>query len=220
MGWRPERISTDEEILTDADLAAEAHDRAVERARAAGIASFKLNPHRFELIVQLIMAGNYAKVACASVGITEGTYGNYLRRGRTVNALLVELYGDDHGYDMDDKAPPKGLDVPDNDWTCFRFLTAIEIASAKGETQLATEVRAGVKDNPALGLQILERRHPRRWKRRDLHEIASVDTRDGDEDLLDPDASELVHQALAAAAEASRRPAAIEATSRVITDDE
>ena len=193
MGWRGE-MELDQEAARREAMSA--------GGRAGGTASFKLNRHRFELVVSLIKAGNYAKVACASVGITEGTYGNYLRRGRAVAAMLVEALGEDHGCDEETEHCPGLLadEVTENDWTCYRFMGAIEKASAEGEAGLVLEVRAGVKENPQLGLQILERRHPRRWKRRDMHEIVAADAREGEGDLLDEESSVLVHQALAAAA--------------------
>ena len=194
-------------MTTPEDIAAadERRRKAIKASKRGGTASFKLNPDRFELIIKLIKAGNYAKVAAASVGITQNTYGNYLRRGRDVEAKLVEAYGAEQDYDDDDQVPPMGVahKLEPNDWTCYRFWCAIQKADGHAEAHLTTTVRAAVEKKPEIGIQILERRWPARWKRRDQHEITLGDAAvDADQDLLAPAASELVHQALRAAAAA------------------
>lgn len=114
-----------------------------------------------EALLRMLRAGNYIETACRAAGITSKTFRNWRRAHREgqVSAIPYAKFFEDL-----DKAIAEGETT---------HLNAIELAAKSGQWQAAAWV--------------LERRHPRRWGRRDVIEVMGVKDKDlsklSDEDL-------------------------------------
>lgn len=172
----------------------------------AGQERFRLTPERFQRVVELVRIGNYASVAAAAASLSERSFYRYLSVGREVEAKVAERFGDDHGLDEAQAHAPDDIDVSANEWTCWRLFHAISKASAEAEAYAVAIVRQAMPETVESAQWFLERGRSRRWKRRDAHELDVVDARgaEEDQDLLDPEASALMHEALVVAARESR----------------
>lgn len=173
--------------------------------KVGGRGSFRLTEERMAQIVAMIEAGNYVETACQASGVSSASYRNWRKRGIEVAEQLVAsgwgLEDIDDEEVMEEAGPPSGMHA--NDWQCFRFLRRIEKATALGEATAVLQVRKAMGDNWAAAMTFLERKHPDRWKRRDLREIAAVERASREDDvalLEDPAAQEHLHRALEAAA--------------------
>lgn len=158
----------------------------------------RLTDELIEEVIQLIAAGNYIEVACAAVGIYRSTYTAWLARGHATAELLSTLRREDEDpIDIDDEKP-EHLDPLD--WQCFKLARRAEKAQAQAEAYAVTIVRKHFPDQWTAAMTYLERRFPDRWKRRDAREMTGrVEHISGvDEDALleDPEAVELIHEAL------------------------
>lgn len=161
------------------------------------MARLKLNDELEHRILQFIQAGNYVETACAASGITEATYYNWLRWGR----IVEEKYGETLDPEVDDKPD----DVTDTEWRCWLFLRRAKVATAEAEAYAVAIVRKHMPDQWTAAMTFLERRHPGRWKRREVIESGEGeglnDARIREEALLqNPDAVKLLHDALELAA--------------------
>jgi hypothetical protein len=190
---------------------------------AAGQARFRLTEERFARVVELVRIGNFAGVAAAAAGLSERSFRKYMAAGRDVEEKVAARCGEDHGFDETRLEPPDGVDVSANEWTCWRLFHAISKASAEAEAYAVAIVRQAMPETVESAQWFLERGRSRRWKRRDAHELDVVDARgaEEDQDLLDPEASALMHEALAVAARQSRgalppapKPPDVEGTAR------
>lgn len=168
---------------------------------------FLLTEERFSNILGLIQMGNYTQVACAATGIHEGTYLLWMRRGRAAVVVCNDALGEDWAIDVD--LDSWGNQLPrlllDNDWTCLRFFMASVKATAEAEAYAVGQVRKAMGDNWTAAMTFLERKGGDRWRRRDRLDVAAVDAAEqSDEDMLTPEAQELVDQALEAASRQGR----------------
>lgn len=97
----------------------------------------KLTPELQDKIIKYIKAGSYIKEACKAVGIGESTYYDWLKWGK------------------EDKKP----------YSEFSELT--KQAEATGELTILLEIRQQVKKDWHAGMEILGRKYPDRWGRKD-----------------------------------------------------
>lgn len=158
----------------------------------------KLNEETILTVANMVRAGNYIETACAAAGISQGSYYNWIGRGKETIRK--------HGEDIDQwPSPLQG--GPDNyDVLCVQFLWVMKQASAEAEAFAVTIVRKAMGSHWQAAMTYLERKHPGRWKRRD--EISVSALAEGDNEhrtgideqklLADPDAQRLMHEALAA----------------------
>jgi hypothetical protein len=158
----------------------------------------KLTRARAIKIVQLIRMGNYAQIAAQACGITEKSYYDHLREGRK--------YVEQHGEDMD--TWPE--DSPELARRRGEFSVAINEAMAQAEAYAVGTIRAQMGDNWTAAMTFLERSRPGRWRRTDRHEVVTNPEDDGkhqDAALLeDPEAADLMHDALDVVAQRKQLP--------------
>lgn len=174
----------------------------------------KLTPERGDKIVKLIKGGNYVQVACAAVGISEKTFYNWATAARGVEGRIEQLAdgayeamleGAEDFHDIEYPAAAHWLPgLTEHEWACFQLLQAVKVADAEAESEAVLQIKLQWKDQWTAAMTFLERRHPGRWKRRDLFEVAAADAdaEQRKEALLlnDPEAVELMHDALERAA--------------------
>lgn len=97
----------------------------------------KLTPELQKKIIKCLKAGWYAKEACKAVGISQVTLYDWLKRGK------------------------KGEEP------FLKFLKSVRQADAFGELKIFLEIRAQVKKDWRAGMEILARKYPKRWGKKD-----------------------------------------------------
>lgn len=103
----------------------------------------KLTPENHKKIIDLVTAGNYAKVAIEAVGINADTYYEWLSRGKTEQSSgKTSIYTE--------------------------FSDAIAIAEAKAEVDMVVLIKRSAVDGSIQAAQwFLERKHADRWGKND-----------------------------------------------------
>ncbi len=107
----------------------------------------KLTPEIQEKIIKNVKKGFYVKESVATVGICKKTYYNWLQRG--AKALWPEENGE---------KVPKSEKI---------FLHSVQQANAIGELEIFSEIRSQVKRDWHAGMEILARKYPKRWGKKD-----------------------------------------------------
>jgi hypothetical protein len=176
----------------------------------------KLTDEMIAKIVELVEVGNYVEVACAAVGISDRSYYNWIGIGRNIE----QEHGDDPEQWPEDLNP--------YDYQCGVFFESIKQATAQAEAFAVASIRKQMPTQWAAAMTYLERRYPGRWKRRDELTVANPFDVQGaagaqiDEAALlrDPDATRLMHEALAQVAGRSALPVPVtdDATDAVVVD--
>jgi len=100
------------------------------------IGKSKFSAKRQDIIVEALLNCNYRKVAASLAGITEMTLQSWLRRGKT---------------------EPKG--------EYHKFYQRVIKAEAEAESRIVVRVAAASEDDWKAGMELLRRRHPKRWNR-------------------------------------------------------
>jgi transposase len=170
---------------------------AIEEPGKAGPKSI-LTDELIEEIRQLVDAGNYVDTACAAVGISPAAYYKW---GRIGEKLIGEA-GEEWSFN---DAEPDASRLPGwngYEWQTVKFVATMKKATARSEAYAVAIVRKHMPHQWTAAMTYLERRYPSRWKRRDLHEVAQAQTVEDTERALleNPDAVDLMHEALDAAA--------------------
>ena len=168
-----------------------------------------MDPEFYRELVNYIEVGNYVQTACAAMGIREQTYYRWLQEGRSLEAVVDGAENEQELREaLRDGKVIEGFS--EFQCQCWRFMTDITVASARAEAFAVAMVRKHMPDQWTAAMTFLERRHPRRWKRKEQIDIgeAGADAGGIDETLLleDPHAVKLVHDAL----ERVSKPAQIE----------
>lgn len=102
----------------------------------------KCTPEVRKKIVDALKAGNYAEVACRAAGIGESTYYQWIARGRAdAEAGRQTVYAE--------------------------FAEAVKEADARAEQYAVAMVLKAMPTNWQAAMTFLERRFPKRWRRRD-----------------------------------------------------
>jgi len=112
----------------------------------------KLTPELQEQIVRYIEAGNYAKVACQAVGISEKTYYKWKRQGKEAEYKLEE-----------------GKKLTNKENELSQLSQSIRQAEARGEVRNVTTIQIAAKKDWRAALEMLARKHPKRWGRKEMH---------------------------------------------------
>jgi hypothetical protein len=110
-------------------------------------AKLRLTPDLMKEIEQLIIAGNYAGVACAAVGISEASYYLWLQKGREdkKNGVIDSIY--------------------------YEFLDTIKKAEAIAESNAVIRVDKSARSgNVESAKWFLERKFYKRWGKNDKTE--------------------------------------------------
>lgn len=196
--------------VTAEELAARRR-RGIDTTRTQSVGkATKLTDEKFAKVIELVKIGNYATVACVAAGIPVRSYMRYLAKGATVEERVLADYGDDHDFDERSPNPYDETVISEHQWTCFRLRLAMEKAEAEAEAFAVGTVRKHMPDNWNAAMTFLERKAPRRWKRRDLHEVAMAEAGEQDtaqeQGLLDAPASDKLHEALRIAARGELGP--------------
>lgn len=116
-------------------------------------------------IGDIVRGGNYIETAAASVGIHRTTLHAWMREGAVIRRALDPIDGDDE-YE----AAFEALD--ERDQMKAQFSYTLEKAAAESETIDVLYVRSAAKDHWQAAMTRLERRHPKRWGRREAVEVS------------------------------------------------
>ena len=125
----------------------------------------KLSDDVKDVIVGLLLEGNYLETAAAAAGVHKSTLYRWLERADDVEAKAMEHVEPD-ATDVDLYA----LTDPD-EWRYLDFRDALKAAEAYAETELLRMVRYPGFGPWQAAMTILERRKPQHWRRRDTHEV-------------------------------------------------
>lgn len=115
-------------------------------------------------VADIVRGGNYIETAAATVGISRSTLHLWLRDGARIRRSLETL--DDAAYDEAVDA------LTDHELAVAEFSDTVEKAAAESETIDVLTVRAAAKDHWQAAMTRLERRHPKRWGRREAVEVS------------------------------------------------
>jgi len=101
----------------------------------------KLTPELQKKLIKCIRAGSYIVVACRAVGISEFAFYDWIKKGK------------------------KGIEP------YTKFTKSVRQAQAIGELKIYSEIRSQVKKDWRAGMEILARKYPQRWAKRDKLEV-------------------------------------------------
>ena len=97
----------------------------------------KLTPELQKKLIKCIRAGSYIVVACRAVGISEFAFYDWIKKGK------------------------KGIEP------YTKFTKSVRQAQARGELKIYSEIRSQVKKDWRAGMEILARKYPKRWGKKD-----------------------------------------------------
>lgn len=142
-------------------------------AKDTGRKTFKL-ARVYDQLLELLMEGNYAVVACRAVGITDVSMYSYLKRGRRVEQdmmvrlavpeLPIDFLDDDEWEELRQWGVSQGWH--DNDLLCLRFLKAQEQAKSAAIADNIAKIRAARDDSWQAAAWLLERTSPDLFRKR------------------------------------------------------
>ena len=69
-----------------------------------------------------------------------------------------------------------GKEIPESEKIYYNFCNSVRKAQAMGELEILEEVRKQVKKDWHAGMEILARKYPQRWARRDKLEVKTKKT--------------------------------------------
>ena len=117
----------------------------------------KLTKNMIEEIIKRLKVGCYIKVAVASLGIPERTYYTWLERGQKAEKL-EEL----------------GKKVPETEEIFLQFSQSVRQSNAEGEVNVTTMIFSQIKDDWRAGIEMLARKYPERWARKDSMSLSGA----------------------------------------------
>ncbi|MHB8276448.1 MAG: hypothetical protein ACYDIA_02185 [Candidatus Humimicrobiaceae bacterium] len=120
----------------------------------------KLTKEIIEEICKRLKVGCYAKMATAAIGIHESTYYRWLERGE--NALKLKMLG---------------KKIPEDEKIFCELCESIRQSEAEGQINIVTMIFSQIKDDWKAGMEILARKWPEQWARKDFVDFkGSVET--------------------------------------------
>ena len=120
----------------------------------------KLTKEIIEEISKRLKVCCYVKTAIASMGITERSYYHWLERGQKAEKL-EEL----------------GQKIPETEEIFFQFFQSVRQSDAEGEVNITTMIFSQVKDDWRAGIEMLARKYPEKWARKDSMSLSgSIET--------------------------------------------
>ena len=119
----------------------------------------KLSPKLQEELTDYIKTGSYIITACRAVGINKLTYYRWVQRGAKASYLKEN-----------------GKEIPESEKIYYNFCNSVRKAQAIGELEILGEIRKQVKKDWHAGIEILARKYPQRWARRDKLEVKTKKT--------------------------------------------
>jgi len=126
-----------------------------------------LTPDLLKKLVNVISAGNYIKVACQYVGISEAAFYKWGERGRA-EIERIEAEEEATGTHVRD----------DNEYIYVEFVESIMEAEVAAEVACVTNIRvAAGNGNVQAAIAYLERKHNKRWGKKDRHHIELEQTK-------------------------------------------
>lgn len=125
----------------------------------------KLTDELTQTVYKLVAGGNYIEVAAASVGVSRETLFRWLREGARLRAKL-------DAFATDEEADAYLNTLTDHEVAQADFSHSMEKAQAEAETVDVLYIRKAAKDHWQAAMTRLERRHPKRWGRREQVEVS------------------------------------------------
>ena len=110
----------------------------------------KLTPQIIEDICKRLKVGNYAKLAAAAIGVPERSYYNWLERGQNAEKLVGS-----------------GKKVPETEKIFWQFWQSVRQSEAEGQIAIVTMIFSQVPNDWRAGMEILARKWPELWARKD-----------------------------------------------------
>ena len=111
-------------------------------------------------ICKRLKVGCYQKTAIAALNIPERTYYSWLERGQKAEKLM-EI----------------GKKIPETEKIFLQFSQSIRTSDAEGEVNITTMIFGQIKDDWRAGIEMLARKYPERWARKEYMDFkGSVDT--------------------------------------------
>ena len=120
----------------------------------------KLTPQITEEITKRLKVGCYAKMAAAAIGINESTYYRWLERGEKA-LKLDEL----------------GKKIPETEKIFCKFCKSVRQSEAEGQVNIVTMVFSQIKDDWRAGMEILSRKWPEQWAKKEYLDFKGSLTR-------------------------------------------
>jgi signal transduction protein with GAF and PtsI domain len=128
----------------------------------------KLNHDLIDEISKKLRTGMAAKWACQAEGIDESTFYLWKARGKQINKMIADEDGE-----VDQKKYNK---LSEMDKLKFKFFKSVQQSTAEGHAVLVASVYSHIKDDWRAAMELLARRWPRDWGRKDhLHLEAEVE---------------------------------------------
>jgi len=117
----------------------------------------KLTPELKEQIIKYIEAGNYAKVACQAVGISEFIYYYWKRQGKKAEEKLEE-----------------GKKLTDRENELYQLYQSIRGAEARAEIRNVTSINLAARKDWRAALEMLARKYHKRWGTKTIKQIGGT----------------------------------------------
>jgi transposase-like protein len=118
----------------------------------------KLNSEVQERIVEALRAGNYQEIAAKYAGVSDATFHNWMARGREEQRRITE----------GEKADPEEA-------AFLEFFVVVEKARSEAEVRNVMQIQHASRDHWQAAAWFLERSFPKRWGRKDRHEVTGAD---------------------------------------------
>jgi hypothetical protein len=118
----------------------------------------KLTGEVQERIVEALRAGNYQEIAANYAGVSDATFHNWMARGREEQRRILE------GEKLDPKES-----------IFLEFFVVVEKARSEAEVRNVMQIQHASRDHWQAAAWFLERSFPKRWGRKDRHEVTGAD---------------------------------------------
>ena len=119
----------------------------------------KLSHELIDEICKKLKVGIYAKVAAEAEGITETTYYRWKAEGEQILRTITDKDGE--------KVKSKYNKLSETDKLKCEFCESVRQSTATGESALVAKIISKSDEDWRAALEILSRRFPRRWGRKD-----------------------------------------------------
>lgn len=128
----------------------------------------KLTPLMIDEITKRLKVGCYAKVVAGALGIAERSYYTWLERGSKAEKLS----------ELDKK-------IPDTEKIYLQLWQSVRQSESEGEVSITTMIFSQIKDDWKAGLEMLSRKYPERWARKEYMDFkGTIDGPDKREEAL------------------------------------
>ena len=123
-----------------------------------------LDDEMIKRVADIVRGGNYIETAAASAGISRSTLHLWLREGARIARTLDPLSDDAYDAAVDELTPHEFMQA--------KFSDTVQKAAAEAEVIDVLHVRGAASTHWQAAMTRLERRHPKRWGRREAVEVS------------------------------------------------